>query len=157
MEGCHIKYLCSGGGTGEQLLPYVRIYSNFPLACMGRQLPYLEIFLQDAVSAPGKEGSDALYTRIYWNIDDDLGPGVEIFRDTHASWPRMRNGFKALIERYPYNRMIRNYYASFACGAGDRVTYLRIRPQLGSGQIDRSLWTHNYSPDVCDYLYMNRI
>lgn len=96
----------------------------------------------------GKEG-EALYTRLYMWVDSWEGIQFELFRDSLAKWSRMKNGFDLLLERYPQSTWIPNSFAAYACRAGDKETYIRIRQRLTRPYYVPA-WPENYSIEVCD-------
>jgi hypothetical protein len=89
------------------------------------------------------------YTRLWWRAYQMVPPGVDIFRDMGASWPRMKEGFAALLQTYPSSRWNRSYFARFACNAGDTDTYVRLRTELGS-KMYAIVFPPDLSLDVCD-------
>lgn len=92
-----------------------------------------------------KEG-DSMYARLYW-IESD--PQVNLFKDTFASWPKMKQGFEDLMARHPKSKWNLNNFARFACLAGDRRTFLKLRKQIGKNVIDDA-WPENTSLDLCE-------
>src|SRR5262249_18486222 len=68
------------------------------------------------------------YTELYSLYARMEGDEVDLFRDTPAFWSGMRTGFVGLVKRYPKSDYILNDFANFACRAGDRQEYNRLRP-----------------------------
>jgi len=91
---------------------------------------------------------DILYTRTYWYISNDLDK--DLFSDTLVSWPRMRSGFRELLDRYPDSDRNLNFFAAFACRAGDRDTYLELMHAIGDDRILESAWKKDYTRDACN-------
>jgi hypothetical protein len=115
----------------------------------------VEKFAAAQAQTLGKEAGDERYTRIYWNINHaDQCVGTHycmIFNSSTVSWPHMRQGFEAMISRYPKSLWNANNYAAFACLAKDKETYANIRPKLGQDKdLFRPAWPTNATPEVCD-------
>jgi hypothetical protein len=92
------------------------------------------------------------YARLYKKINRRQRLEFDLFRDSHATWSKMRDSFDELIKRYPSPENV-NEFAAYACQAADKDTYLRLRAQM----IDRilpNMWPGNYSPDMCDHKFM---
>ncbi len=88
-----------------------------------------------------------LYARLYWVVSGD--PEVKLFEDTFASWPRMKQGFEDMMARHPKSKWNLNNFAKFACMAGDKETFLKLRAQIGTGVVDAA-WPENTSLDLCE-------
>ena len=92
------------------------------------------------------------YARLYKRIDSRQRLEFDLFQNSLASWPRLRDSFDELIKRYPSSDNI-NEFASYACQAEDKDTYLRLRAQM-KDHILPYRWRNNYSPDMCDHKFM---
>ncbi len=66
-----------------------------------------------------------------------------------SSWPKMKRGFEDLMERHPKSKWNLNNFAKFACLAGDKQTFLKLRGQMGKDVIDAA-WPENTSLDLCE-------
>lgn len=96
------------------------------------------------------EFGNAMYARVYWSVSGYTQVG-NIFKDTKASWVRMKNGFEDLMKRYPNSAWNLHAYARFACDAGDKSTYLKLRKQLSfSSREMEEAWPKNGGHEVCD-------
>lgn len=95
------------------------------------------------------EGS-AMYARLYWREDGNGNDAIQ-FREQRGlpEWRLVKNGFQDLLERHPQDLRSRNKFASFACRANDRETYLRLRQELGE-RIVPELWPDVASVEACD-------
>lgn len=89
------------------------------------------------------------YTVIYVGITYRQLTGFEPFRDSLASWRKMRAGFEDLIKLNPTDVAFKNEFASYACRADDRETFLKAWAQIGKDLL-REVWHSNYSPDLCE-------
>lgn len=95
------------------------------------------------------------YAVIYVGITDRQLIGFEPFRDSLASWPKMRAGFEEHIKLNPTDVVFKNEFASYACRADDKETFLKAWAQLGKDLI-REAWHSNYSPDLCEKRFANK-
>ena len=92
------------------------------------------------------------YARLYKRVNDHQKLEFDLFQDSLASWPKMRDSFDELIRRYPSPENI-NEFASYACQAEDKDTYLRLRARMKDHLLPYK-WRDNYSPDMCDHKFM---
>jgi hypothetical protein len=89
----------------------------------------IEKLADEAVAQTGGAEGRMLYARIYWYLSD-LYFRNDIFVKTQASWPRMKQGFEAMVERYPDEWNL-SHYAKFACMAHDFATARELFERLG--------------------------
>ncbi len=110
-------------------------------------------FAKDSVKITKQTEGNSLYARLYWTQD---GPGQYTIQFPKGSktpeWDLIKSGFEDLMQRYPESTWNMNKFASFACRANDKATYLKLRQQLGT-IIDSALWPSGYSVDVCDHRF----
>ena len=114
----------------------------------------MDAFIKEAsAKAKDKEGS-ALYTRLYMSASGcgTCDQKFNLFRDTQVSWPEMKKGFDDLMRLYPHSAWNLNKYASFACQAGDKETFLSVRFRIGKNVVSEA-WRPNYSFDLCDHQF----
>jgi len=78
-----------------------------------------------------------------------------LFKDTYASWPRMKKGFEDLMHLYPHSKWNLNMFASFACQAGDKKTFQEVRFRIGKSVVPEA-WRSNYSLDLCEHQFPNQ-
>jgi len=83
-----------------------------------------------------KEGH-SLYARLYWYIAETNGDS-EIFKTSLANWPKMKQGFDDLIQRYPDDWNL-NHYLMFACLASDKPTVHTLFGRLGTNAMPDAL------------------
>ena len=95
---------------------------------------------------------DIDYAMLYARINDGQKIEFHLFQDSLASWPRMRDSFEEMVRRYPSDDNL-NEFAAYACRAGDRETYLGVRPKI-QGHIVKGKWPGNYSIDLCDHRFL---
>jgi hypothetical protein len=95
------------------------------------------------------EGS-GMYARLYWREDGNGSEAIQ-FREQRGlpEWRMVKTGFEDLLERHPQDQRGRNKFASFACRANDRATYLKLRQELGE-HVMPELWPDVASVEACD-------
>ncbi|MFO1469351.1 MAG: hypothetical protein U1F35_23350 [Steroidobacteraceae bacterium] len=106
-------------------------------------------FINEAVGHLHGDDARGLYATLYSIIDAQADAGFELFRQTPASWSRMKGSFEDLAARYPHSPWNQNLYASFACAAGDAAAYQAMRHTIGR-MVYRMAWRENRSPEICD-------
>lgn len=106
-------------------------------------------FARRAIGYTQKAEGPAIYARLYWTEDCDCSDAVTFGRWDSPDWKLMKAGFEELLKRYPDGIYNRNKFASFACRANDRATYMRLRRELGGNIVD-ALWPRSWKVDVCD-------
>ena len=100
-----------------------------------------------AQTAPGR-GYER-YTELYSTYARMEGDDLDLFRDTPAFWSGMRTGFYGLVKRYPTSDVVLNSFANFACRAGDKPEYNRLRTAI-TKRTSAIAWSSKYSMDTCD-------
>lgn len=96
---------------------------------------------------------ETMYARIYWNLVEEMeSDGVPVFGPGHVSWPRMKQGFRDMMKRYPKSMWNLNNFARFACMAGDGNTYRELRKQIGDNVMDEA-WKGPTTLDLCEAKY----
>lgn len=109
-------------------------------------------FVNWSVEATKKTEAQTLYARLYWYAYQNLRPDEQLFRDTKASWPRMKKGFDDLMARHPGSAWNLNNFAHFACMAGDKKTFRKLRKKMGRNVIDQA-WQAQPTLDLCEAKY----
>ena len=89
------------------------------------------------------------YTELYSMYARMEGDNLDLFQDTPAFWSGMRTGFYALVKRFPTSDVILNSFANFACRAGDKAEYNRLRDSV-KRRFSATAWSTKYSMDACD-------
>ncbi|MGI8437999.1 MAG: hypothetical protein ACR2NX_14050, partial [Chthoniobacterales bacterium] len=95
-----------------------------------------EKFAEDAADKYDPKGERSLYTRIAWSQDYLFG---NLFRQSAINWPKMRDGFRTMMKRWPESAWNRNNFCRFACLAGDRATAAGLFAKLGA-EMDYDVW-----------------
>lgn len=114
----------------------------------------LDELAEIAAKKTSRTDGSSNYARIYMQVSAKLKPELSIFQNTLIIWPRMRKSFEDIVARYPSPQNL-NVFASFACRAGDRESYLSIRPRIVH-HIVPDAWPSNYSLDLCDRRFTQR-
>jgi len=112
-----------------------------------------DAFIQKVVAAKTNPEGEALYTRLYWLLDQTSGSPEDFFTVSLVSWRRMRTGFELLMKEFPNSPWNLANFAIFACRARDGATYTRLRPKVDAGQA-RLAGDDAYSMEVCDARFM---
>jgi membrane associated rhomboid family serine protease len=89
------------------------------------------------------------YTELYSMYARLEGDDLDIFRDTPAFWSGMRTGFYGLVKRHPASDVVLNSFANFACRAGDKAEYNRLRDVI-KRRFSATAWSTKYSIEACD-------
>lgn len=112
----------------------------------------VEFLARLAVDLTRKTDGLQNYARIYVAIGNSLPSGEDALMGSRISWPALRASFREMIKHYPsvYNY---NQFASFACRAGDKETYLTLIAELGDRVIP-GMWPTNFSVELCNHHFM---
>lgn len=89
------------------------------------------------------------YAQLYSMYARMEGDDLDLFRDTPAFWSGMRSGFYGLVKRYPKSDAVLNSFANFACRAGDKAEYNRLRKDI-ERRYSATAWSTKYSMEACD-------
>lgn len=111
----------------------------------------VDSFVTEAVKDTPAEGT-SLYARLYWSLFEREDPGFNLFSNTLATWPRMKQGFQDLARLYPHSAYNMNNFAAAACMAGDKATFQSVRFLLGKSVMPE-VWPTNYSFDNCEHKF----
>ncbi|MTW13107.1 hypothetical protein GM658_21090 [Pseudoduganella eburnea] len=93
---------------------------------------------------------NGMYARLYWREDGNGSEAIQ-FREQRGlpEWRMVKTGFEDLLQRHPQDQRSRNKFASFACRANDRETYLKLRQEMGE-HVMPELWPDVASVEDCD-------
>lgn len=109
----------------------------------GGDLDTIERFIASVTQSTRAKRGFEMYARLYGSLSYDEVK-QSLFKATHASWPKMKQGFEDQISRYPFYEN-RNIFAYFACMAEDRQT-LQEQLKLIGGDFYRDAWGSNPGP-----------
>jgi membrane associated rhomboid family serine protease len=98
----------------------------------------------------GSEGPE-IYARLYSSYAAMEGNATSFYSEGKMDWARMREGFDALITRYPNSDALLNDYAHLACRAGQVGTYQTLRKRL-DGHLASTSWIDDFTLSHCDTL-----
>lgn len=79
---------------------------------------------------------------------------TNIFYDGAAHWDLMKQGFVSMVAKHPHSDVVLNGFAKFACIAGDKEQFARLRPAL-STHLSASVWTDRVSVGSCDTKFVS--
>jgi hypothetical protein len=134
---------------------YAQIYTatvNALTPKWGGDWKLVDAYIRDVEGNSAAVAGHEFYTRLYLFIAEFSSPELDLFRDTPAQWPAMKAGFEDMMRNYPHSGGNLNLFAAYACVAGDRDTFRRVRFQLGD-QANAARWPSNHSLDLCDHKY----
>ncbi|HRI76054.1 MAG TPA: DUF4034 domain-containing protein [Alphaproteobacteria bacterium] len=104
----------------------------------------IEDFANEAVERSQQTDGMAMYARIYWGLSQTQYK-AKLFRETDASWPKMRQGFRDILKKYPDPRN-QNSFAFFSCAAKDKETLKELLDKIDTPLI--YVW---YTQDYYDF------
>jgi hypothetical protein len=90
-----------------------------------------------------------MYARLYTTLAGIEGDEVDLFVETIAKWPKVKEGYEDILDRYPDSDWLRNMYAGMACRAKDAETYRAIMSELGDRVLPEA-WRGKYSVEMCN-------
>lgn len=114
----------------------------------------IDALAKNAAAATSAREGRALYSRIYWYLDQSYYSGnrssqsnATLFTRTAVNWTEMRAGFDDMVARYPDPWNL-NAYAYFACKAQDFKTMNRILEQIGD-KLLHPVWPGSDTLEEC--------
>ena len=119
----------------------------------GGSLDEFHKFVDEAVDRTRSTDGQTMYARLYGDIQD-MYPDTDIFREMGASWRKMKAGFEDLVKRYP-SRWNMNAFASYACKAGDKKTFLALLPKVESN-LNHDAWASWRPFESCKEAFLRR-
>lgn len=104
-------------------------------------------------SANNTKNTDGLsmYSQLYFGVFSNMTEPSDFFSNTLVDWSKYKQGFEDLIRLHPKSQFHLNAYASMACLANDKETYLKIRNKIQ--QPTEWSWAFNFSINDCDSKY----
>lgn len=97
----------------------------------------MEKYIKDSMRFTEKTDGNAMYARIYWYISQ-VDCDCDLFSDTNAFWPQLRQSFETVIRQYPDDWNV-NHFAKFACEARDFAKVASLLERL-NGRIVQEAW-----------------
>ena len=107
----------------------------------------LEKFIRNAEASTSTKQGKSLYARLYWSVAQSE---PDLFNKTDVDWSEMKVGFDDLMHMYPDSAWNLNNYASFACRADDKSTYLMLRPKINHDNYNSDAWPSSHRMEICD-------
>lgn len=95
-----------------------------------------ERFAEEASQKYDPSEGLTLYVRIAWFNDMLFG---NLFKESRIEWPKMREGFRDIVRRWPDSLWNKNNFCRFACVARDRATATALFDQIGPA-FDYDVW-----------------
>jgi len=90
----------------------------------------LDRYIGEVTALTQARRGQELYALLYSEAADDEFKHA-LFERSAASWPRMRQGLRERLTRFPASAKLRNRFAYLACLAKDRETYLDLAESVG--------------------------
>ena len=110
----------------------------------------IDKFVHAVVEGTEKKQQRVIYARLYWYLNEMEVDPLKFFSETLVSWPDMKSGFDDLMASYPESKWNLNNYASFACLADDKPTYLQQRERIAKIGFYGAAWYSRLPVEVCD-------
>lgn len=111
----------------------------------------LAAFADQAVDRTRETQGQIMYAHIYRSVSGYLEPGL--LTRAEGNWPKVRAGFEDLVARYP-DRWNLNWFARFACDAGDKATTKRVLTRINDAVVP-SAWANHAIYNRCRNWAMN--
>ena len=106
-----------------------------------------DAFIRAAAASKTNPEGEALYTRLYWLLDQYNGQDQDFFTASRVRWPRMRAGFEPLIKRYPSSAWNQANLVIYACRTSDGASYYKWRKTVDARQFVQAA-PQGISPEV---------
>jgi len=145
------QYFKEGFKAHADFLPLYIVRRNYLEPKWGGDWVKVDQFISWAVENTKDIEGTGMYARLYFGVFDNRLKNVDFFEDTPVEWSKLKRGFEDLLNTYPDSKFHRHVYASMACEADDRRTYLKLRKT-----IDRTTpwhWDTNFTRTECDKRY----
>ena len=146
------KTFLEGAKKSETYYPLYFTMLNYMLPKWGGSWATVDSFVQWSVDNTKDVDGNSLYARLYWSAYQGLRPEERLFKDTRASWPKMKKGFEDMMARHPQSKWNLNNFAMFACMAGDKKTFRALRKQIGK-DVAEDAWQGSETLDLCEAKY----
>lgn len=91
-----------------------------------------------------------MYSLLYGYVISNSESPANVFKETRASWPKMKKGYEDRIKRYPKGYSIQNRFASIACLAGDFKTYAEVKRRIPKDKVTSITWYRDAPMAACD-------
>jgi hypothetical protein len=132
-----------------EYFPPLRAMLRGLLPKWGGSYAQIDDFVQDVEDKVPVERRLEMYARLYTTLAGLEGDDFDLFLDTVAEWPKMKQGYEDMLGRYPESDWLRNLYAGIACRAKDVELYRALTAELGDRVLPEA-WTDKYSIESCN-------
>lgn len=92
-----------------------------------------------------------MYALLYFGVHDNMLADLNFWKETLVKWPKFKQGLEDLTRLAPKSQYNLNIYASMACEANDKKTYLKVRSKISEPIVWN--WQYYSSVDICDAKY----
>jgi hypothetical protein len=112
---------------------------------------YVEIddYVEHVQAKVPAERQREMYARLYTTLASLSEEEVDLFVETIANWPKVKEGYEDMLDRYPHSDWLRNLYAGMACRARDAETYRALMSEL-ENRLLPAAWVGKYSIQMCN-------
>ena len=134
---------------------YYPLYTSMTRSLLpkwGGSWKLVDDFIRAAVKNTESVEGHSMYARLYWTVDPCNCEAGGLFQESLANWEEMKRGFEDMATRYPHSAWIVNQFAAYACIAGDKTTFQRLRLKIGR-TITPSAWPASNSLDLCEHKF----
>lgn len=119
-------------------------YASYLSPEWGGSMSDFHEYVNQTVKQSNEKMGRVMYTRLHWSHADD-----DMFIDRNTDWSRMKLGFETILENFP-DAWNRNNFASFACLAGDKKTFIE-QFNIIKNNILSDAWRGPYNLSRCKY------
>ncbi|MEQ1638997.1 MAG: hypothetical protein ABL903_20235 [Methylococcales bacterium] len=147
-----VNTFLEGTKKHKTYLPIYTTMLKFQLPKWGGNWEGVDNMVKWSVENTQATEGNAMYSRLYWAVFVHLLNEEKLFRDTRASWPKMKLGFEDMMTNYPKSKWNLNNFAMFACLAEDKETFLTLRNKIGA-DIMLEAWQKDISLELCEIKY----
>jgi len=96
-----------------------------------------------------------VYAAMYQYIASHQQFEFDIFRDSPASWPRIKQGYEHMLAKTPSVKLL-NEMAVYACRANDKGAFNDLWTKI-QGKPEKTIWPANYTPEICTYRFKEKM
>lgn len=110
---------------------YYPLYSSAVIHALpqwGGDIREIETLADEAIARTYEQVGMELYSLFYWHLSAHF-PSYNIFYESFADWPKMKQGIKDTLSRYPDPWNI-NHFAYFSCQAADKEMTAELLKQI---------------------------
>lgn len=140
-----------------QYRPLYRGMLRILLPRWGGSYEKVDHFIEQMSDRSGSTDRDVeQYARLYWMYDSLERDSINLFDDSLAVWPLMKDGFRRMVKHYPHSDLVLNAFVKFACLSQDAHAYLELRPSIEHRRASAA-WSAKTSIEGCDRQFMQPV